>query len=102
MVSVPNNSVNLNMKNPDLHVGVITPPDSHYKPVLYSDREASAKFNEMNADIYSKQKKLDFEDTKDTPKSVKYIGAAGGIAALAYAVKCFLLLFLLGIQRAGL
>lgn len=44
----------------------------------------------MNADIYSKQKKLDFEDTKDTPKSVKYIGAAGGIAALAYAVKCFI------------
>ena len=90
MVSVPNNSVNLNMKNPDLHVGVITPPDSHYKPVLYSDREASAKFNAMNADIYSKQKKLDFEDTKDTPKSVKYIAATGGSMALAYAVECFI------------
>lgn len=87
MVSVQNNNVNLHMKNPDLNVGVLTPPDSHYKPVIYSDREASVKFREMNADIYSKQKKVDFEDTKKTPKSVKGLGIAGGIAALGYGVK---------------
>ena len=89
-MNVKNSSVNVvKMKNPDLHVGVITPPDKHYKPVLYSDREASAKFNEMNADIYAKQKRLDFEDTKKTPKSVKYIGIASGLAMLGYGIKCF-------------
>ncbi len=90
MVSVQNSSMNGNMKNPDLRIGVLVPPDKHYKPVLYSDAEASAKFKAMNNDIYSKQKKLDFEDTKDTPKSVKFIGAAGAIAALGLAVKSFI------------
>lgn len=87
MVSVQSNNVNVHMKLPDLKVGVLTPPDSHYKPVLYSDREASAKFQEMNADIYLKQKKLDFEDTKKTPKSVKALGIAGVLTMLAFGVK---------------
>lgn len=81
--SVQNNSVpNPQMKAPELRVGVITPPDKFYKPVLYSDAEASQKFNQLNRDVYSMQKQISFEETKKTPKSVFWILGAAVLTVL--------------------
>lgn len=81
MTSV-NNQVNNAMKNPELNVGVIVPPNKHYKPVLYSDSEAGRQFKQMDRDIYMNQKKYSFEDTKKAPKLITW-GAV--IAALSAA-----------------
>lgn len=87
MVSVNNNIAQRPMNNPELNVGVISPPDKFYKPVLYSDKEASQKFKALNRDVYSMQKKISFEKTKDTPKSIFWILGAGTAAALGAALK---------------
>jgi hypothetical protein len=48
----------VNLKLPDVNrVGVITPPDELHRPVLYSDREASAQFRQLDNDIYVSSKK---------------------------------------------
>lgn len=78
------NSVNQHMKNPPLNLGIIIPPDDHYKPVLYSDREASKAFNQLDYDIYQSVKKSEKANKKKTPKSVFW---ALGIAALALCIK---------------
>lgn len=82
-----NNQVNSAMKNSELRIGVIVPPDKHYKPVLYSDAEARKQFNKMNSDIYTQKKNYSFEDTKHTPKLISW---GSGIAALATAGYLFL------------
>ncbi len=87
MVSVNNNIAPRPMNNPELNIGVISAPDKFYKPVLYSDAEASQKFKALNRDVYSMQKKMSFEKTKDTPKSVFWILGSGILAALAIALK---------------
>ncbi len=73
-------SVNQNMKNPPLRVGVITPPDEFYKPVLYSDRVAGAMFNKIDHDIYYSAQNAKKLNEKKTPTSV-YV--ALGLTALA-------------------
>ena len=40
---VVNNVVNTQVQKPALNVGVLTPPNALYKPVLYSDKEAKNK-----------------------------------------------------------
>lgn len=75
-------SVNQNMQNPPLKVGVITPPDKFYKPVLYSDRAASIAFNVLDHDIYNAAQQSKKLNDKKTPTSV-YV--ALGLAALAIA-----------------
>lgn len=65
---------NTSMKNPELNLGVLVPPNKIEKPVLYSEKEARTQFNQLTKDIYSKQKHYDFEDNKTTPKLIK-IGA---------------------------
>jgi hypothetical protein len=51
-------------------VGLLTPPDSHYKPVLYSSREAEKSFNQLNRDVYQQLKQTRPEDKHKMPKSV--------------------------------
>ena len=87
MVGVQNNNPNPQMKAPELNVGVITPPDSFHKPVLYSDKEASQKFNQLSQDVYQMQKKYSFDETKKTPKSVFYVLGAAALTAAGFAVK---------------
>ena len=74
-------SVNSNMKNPPLHVGVVVPPDDHYRPVLYSDSMASYNFNRINKDIYQGVKSSKNLNEKKTPLPVKIILCAATIAA---------------------
>lgn len=75
------NGVNSNMKGPKLDVGVIVPPDSHYKPVLYSDSEAEKNFNVLCKDIFQSTKKSGKINEHKTPKSI-YIFLGGILAAL--------------------
>ncbi len=76
-------SVNQNMKNPPLNVGVINPPDKYYKPVLYSHTQAERELGAINRDVYVSIKNSESITKKKTPKSV-FITL--GIAAL---VICF-------------
>ena len=62
--------VNSNMKNPSLNVGILIPPDRFYKPVLYSDEQASRNFNRLEHDIYHSVKKSKKLNERKTPKSV--------------------------------
>ena len=78
MVVMIENSANLPMKNPDLNVGVLTPPNSFYKPVLYSDKEATDSFNKMDTDVRKNAKT--FEKQKKTPVTIKIIYWTLGIA----------------------
>lgn len=74
--------VNSNMQNQPLKVGVIYPPDVHYKPVLYSDRAATVSFNLLNHDIYESAQKSEKLNKKKMPVSAFVIL---GLAALAIA-----------------
>lgn len=73
-------SVNQNMKNPPLNVGIITPPDSHYIPVLYSHTQASKDFKQLDYDIYNSVKKSERIDKKKTPTSVFVVLGLSAIA----------------------
>ncbi|CDE60061.1 unknown [Fusobacterium sp. CAG:439] len=72
--------VNQNMKNPQLNVGVLNPPDSFNKPVLYSHVQASKDFGRLNQDIYTSMKNSETIEKHKTPKSVF---AALGVGLLA-------------------
>ena len=69
MVVMIENSANLPMKNPELNVGVLTPPNSFHKPVLYSDKDATDLFKKMGDDVRKNSKP--FEKQKKTPIGVK-------------------------------
>ena len=64
------NSVNSHMRNVNFNVGILTPPDDHYKPVLFSPVKATKDFCKLNQDIYQEQKKVKKLNDKKTPKSV--------------------------------
>ena len=76
-------SDNNHMKNPEFNVGVIVPPDEHYKPVLYSDAKATNSFVRLNRDIYQGVKNSEDIREKKTPLSIKILL---GVAALAAAI----------------
>ena len=76
-------SVNQNMKNPPLNVGIINPPDKFYKPVLYSPVQAEAELGRINHDAYVSIKKSESITEKKTPISVF---VALGLAALAICI----------------
>ncbi len=76
-------SVNPNMKNPPLSVGVITPPNDHYKPVLYSHVQASRDFQVLNHDLYVSMKNSESIEKRKTPKSV-FVALGLGALALCY------------------
>ena len=61
-------SVNTNMKNPPLNVGIITPPNDHYKPVLYSHVQASRDFQVLNHDLYVSMKNSESLEKKENTK----------------------------------
>lgn len=90
MVSVNNSTANPHMKAPELNVGVIVPPDKFVKPVLFSDKEASQKFNKINQDVYQMQKKYSFQETKKTPKSVFYFLGAGVLTGLGFLIRAMI------------
>jgi len=74
------------MKNPPLNMGVIIPPDAHYKPILYSDIKATAQFNQLNRDIYTSAQKSKNIRERKTPLSIKILA---GIAAITGAIIIF-------------
>ena len=73
------NSVNMSDKS--YRVGVIVPPDAHYKPILYSHVKATAQFNKLNRAIYTgvKNSKSLRDKDKKTPLHVKIILTAGAL-----------------------
>ncbi len=73
-------SVNQNMKNPPLNVGILTPPNSYYKPVLYSPEQASKDIRKLNQDIYISVKNSESIEKRKTPKSVFAALGLGGLA----------------------
>ena len=77
---------NSHMKNQKLNVGVVVPPDDHYKPILYSDIKATASFNRLNQDIYDGVKKSKDPRKKKTPLSVKILLGIGAIAAAIFGI----------------
>ncbi len=81
MNSSVNSNINAHMNNKPLVVGVIVPPDDHYRPVLYSDISATAQFNNINKDIYQGVKNSKNLNEKKTPLSVKIILGIGAILA---------------------
>lgn len=89
-INAQKNDVNAHMKNAPLNVGVIIPPDAHYKPVLYSDVKATAQFNQLNRDIYDGVKKSKNINEKKTPLSIKILGGIGAICAGIFAVNKYL------------
>lgn len=76
-------SVNQHMQNKPLNVGVITPPDEFYKPVLYSDRAASASFNRLEHDVYTAAQNSKKLNEKKTPKSV-FVAIGLALSAIAF------------------
>lgn len=82
-----NNNPPSNMKNPPLNVGVIIPPDAHYKPILYSDHKATADFVQLNRDIYQSAKKSKNINKKKTPLSVKILA---GLAVIGGSILFFI------------
>lgn len=88
-INAPKNDVNAHMKNTPLNVGVIIPPDAHYKPVLYSDVKATAQFNQLNRDIYDGVKRSKNINEKKTPLSIKIIAGIGAIIASIFAFNKF-------------
>ena len=83
---VNNTTTNSHMKNPPLNMGVIIPPDAHYKPIIYSDHRATKEFNQLNQDIYTSAQKSKNIREKKTPLSVKILA---GIAAIAATILIF-------------
>ena len=77
---------NSHMKNQKVNVGVVVPPDDHYKPVLYSDAKASAAFNNLNRDIYQGVKKSKDPREKKTPLLIKIMFGIGAIAAAIWGI----------------
>lgn len=77
---------NSHMKNQKLDVGVIVPPDDHYKPILYSDIKATASFNRLNQDIYQGVKKSKKINEKKTPLLVKIVLGLGACAAAIWGI----------------
>lgn len=76
-------SVNQRMKNPSLNVGIIVPPNDHYKPVLYSHVQASRDFQVLNHDLYVSMKNSEDIRKKKTPTSV-FVALGLGALALCY------------------
>lgn len=85
-VVVKENIANKPMNYPPYVVGVISAPDSHYQPILYSDYKTTLEHSALERDIYEKTKKEKPIDRKRTPKAVFVILAAvagfGGWKAL--------------------
>ena len=83
-------SVNQNMKNSPLRVGVIVPPDNHYKPVLYSHVQASKDFQVLNHDLYVSMKNSEDIRKKKTPTSVFVaLGLGALVVAFPFIKKIF-------------
>lgn len=87
---LPKNEPNAHMKNAPLNVGVIVPPDAHYKPVLYSEVKATAEFNQLNRDIYDGVKRSKNINEKKTPLSIKILAGIGATIATIFAVNKYL------------
>ncbi len=84
------NCVNSNMKNQPLNMGVIVPPDDHYRPILYSDVKATQEFCRLNQDIYQGVKRSKNIKEKKTPLSVKIIfGIIAAAASIPLIKKVF-------------
>ena len=84
---VRNNLAGTGVSSSQLNIGILNPPSRFQKVVLYSDSEASKQFNQINRDVCTLQKKVSFEETKKTPKSVFWIVGSTCALALGFLVK---------------
>ena len=79
-----------NIANRNMHYGDIVPvknltaPDYLPKKTLYSDREASAIYNQMSNDVYEASKHASPYHKTKFPTVLKILLGIGGIATLAY------------------
>lgn len=80
-------SVNAHMKNSSFNVGVIVPPDSFKKKVVYSDSQASQDVCRINSDIYTGKKNAKNLNEKKTPKSVFVVLGLGTLSAAYLCLK---------------
>ncbi len=85
--SVQNSVVNNNLKSQGLHIGVVCPPEKFTPVVLYSDADATQQFKQLNRDVCTLQNKVNFEQTKKTPKSVWVVLGAGILTVAGFAAK---------------
>ncbi len=69
-VVVKENNLNKPMHNPPFVLGVISVPDKHPAPELYSHIKATRDFNKICEDIYVKKQKEKPADRKKTPIGV--------------------------------
>lgn len=83
-VVVRENIANKPMHNPPYVVGVLSAPDSHYQPILYSHYQATKDFNQLDRDIFTEREKHKPADRKKTPISVF---VAAGIALVFAGIK---------------
>lgn len=86
-VVVRENIANKPMHNPPYVVGVLSAPDSHYQPVLYSHYQATKDFNQLNRDIFTERDKHKPADRKKTPVSVIVGTGIAACIALVFAGK---------------
>lgn len=81
VASVSNNS------KTNVNVGIITPPDSHYKPILFSNSQAEKDFKQLNYDVYKGMNKVKPAEKHKTPTLIKILLGFAGIALLYPVVK---------------
>lgn len=81
-VVVKENIANKPMHNPPYVAGVLSAPDSHYQPVLYSHWQATRDFNQLEHDIFIEQSKHKRADRKKTPKSVFCVLGAAALLVM--------------------
>ncbi len=86
-VVVKSNPANAHMYNAPYVAGVLPVPDDHFKPVLYSDYEATQQFKQLNEDIYVQKEKSKPIDRKKTPKAVLCALGTGVLFILYKIVK---------------
>lgn len=78
MNSVGNNSA---INYQAAHIGVLSAPDKIGKCTLYSEGEAEKQYQELNRDIYEKQKSVNPGKQYSTPKGVYYVS---GVAVVTF------------------
>ena len=84
---VKENIANRPMRYEDVQVGVLNPPDKMPSVTVYSGRDGRIRYNNMQHDLYVRQKKAKPPEKK-TPKIIKIlIGLAVVTGLIVYRKK---------------
>lgn len=80
MVEQIDNPANKSMHYGSSNVGILNPPNKLPQVVLYSPKQANYEYNQMQYDIYQKQKQAKPPNPHKFPTILKIVG---GLAATA-------------------